>query len=264
MRSKQTRHKGSAKRPVIRVEAGIATSTEDYLAEEVPVAMHFNGTPYAVMMTTPADLEDFAYGFALTERGLAKVDDVEVSESLEGIVIDIRGDVRDTRSPRDMPGRSGCGICGSRELEDIVRHPEPVGEGISIHATTVERALEELRDRQPINTVTGSVHAAAWIDAQGTVILVREDVGRHNALDKLIGAMRCGGVDPTLGFAVITSRASYEMVTKAATAGIAIVAAISAPTALAVHLADACNVTLLGFARPGRFVMYAHERRVRC
>jgi FdhD protein len=161
-----------------------------------------------------------------------------------------------------MPGRSGCGICGSRTLEEVVRHPATVGEGIRIDSATLERALASLRDSQPINAMTGSVHAAAWASEDGTIVKVREDVGRHNALDKLIGAMLREGIDPQRGFAVITSRASYEMVTKAATAGISLLAAISAPTALAVHLARDCGVTLVGFARPGRHVIYTHPQRM--
>nr|WP_255494653.1 formate dehydrogenase accessory sulfurtransferase FdhD [Luteibacter sp. Sphag1AF] len=238
------------------------STAEDHLAEEVPVAMHFNGQPYAVMMATPDDLEDFAHGFALTERGIARVDNVHVSETLEGIFVDVQSDAPPPMVTREMPGRSGCGICGHRELEDVVRHPVQVTGGGPVTPIMIERALEELRARQPINGVTGSVHAAAWADRHGEIRRVREDVGRHNALDKLIGSLRRDKVDLTSGFALITSRASYEMVTKAAVAGITILAAISAPTALAVHLARSCELTLLGFVRPGRFVVYSDKGRV--
>lgn len=275
---------GSATRPVIRFERGRRSEDDDRLAEEVPVAMHFDGEPFAVMMTTPADLEDFARGFALTE---GKVDtmldiaDIDVREVLEGIVVDVRtcgsrfsGEGHPPRSTaiaggagsqtkRELPGRSGCGICGSRELEDVVRHPSPVAAGPTVGTDAIERALESLRSRQPINAFTGSVHAAAWASPDGTIVDVREDVGRHNALDKLIGAMLVARTDPHDGFLVITSRASYEMVTKAAIAGMTIVVAISAPTALAVHLAMDCGVTLLGFARPGRFNIYSGPERIR-
>ncbi|SKB31672.1 FdhD protein [Luteibacter sp. 22Crub2.1] len=259
---------GCATRPVLRYERGQATEDDDRLAEEVPVAMHFDGQPFAVMMATPCDLEDFARGFALTEGRVASIDDivsVEVSEVLEGITVDVRtvGATRagDTRRG-ELPGRSGCGICGSRELEDVVRHPGPVGSGPTVTPAAIEHALELLRASQPINAFTGSVHAAAWALPDGTLIHVREDVGRHNALDKLIGVLLTSRVDTNKGFVAITSRASYEMVTKAAVAGITVVVAISAPTALAVHLAADCGVTLVGFARPGRFNVYTHPQRI--
>lgn len=264
---------GSATRPVLRYERGQATEDDDRLAEEVPVAMHFNGRPFAVMMATPCDLEDFARGFALTEGKVASVDDVvsvEVREVFEGITVDVRtvGDAPAGASPAgdtrrgELPGRSGCGICGSRELEDVVRHPDPVGPGPTVTPAAIEHALEVLRSSQPVNAFTGSVHAAGWALPDGTLITVREDVGRHNALDKLIGALLASRVDTGNGFVVITSRASYEMVTKAAVAGITVVVAISAPTALAVHLATDCGVTLVGFARPGRFNVYSRPQRI--
>jgi FdhD protein len=310
--------RGTATRPVLRVERGVATSDDDRLAEEVPVAMHVDGEPFAVMMATPIDLEDFARGFALTEGrvvSIAEIERIDVQEVLEGITVNIRttktcrsrlddnpatdetcrsrfsGDGSSPEAspktsperpagpariadepgshtgpgrhlPRQLPGRSGCGICGSRELEDVVRHPEPVGTGPTIGVDAIERALESLRAAQPINAFTGSVHAAAWALPDGAIVCVREDVGRHNALDKLIGAMSTAHIDADDGFVVITSRASYEMVTKAAIAGMTIVVAISAPTALAVHLASDCGVTLIGFARPGRFNVYSRPQRV--
>jgi FdhD protein len=276
---------------VLRYERGLATEDDDRLAEEVPVAMHFDGQPFAVMMATPCDLEDFARGFAVTEGKVASIDDivsVEVREVLEGITVDVRtvgspspaelaptradaptpanvsvgaSPAGDTRG-RELPGRSGCGICGSRELEDVVRRPNPVGAGPTITPAAIEHALEVLRASQPINAFTGSVHAAGWALPDGTLIHVREDVGRHNALDKLIGTLLTSRVDTAQGFVVITSRASYEMVTKAAVAGITVVVAISAPTALAVHLAADCGVTLVGFARPGRFNVYTRPQRI--
>ena len=246
---------------------GIARTDTDLLAEEVPVAVHYDGQPFAVMMASPADLQDFAYGFSLTE-GRAVPDDivtVEQREVLEGILLDIR-----TRNPaasdalaeRLLPGRSGCGICGTRLLEEVVKHPASVADGVVIDTASLEFALATLQERQPLNKATGATHAAAWATADGALVLVREDVGRHNALDKLIGAMLRDKIDPQAGFAVVTSRASYEMVTKAAVAGIGLLAAISAPTALAVDLARDCGLTLVGFARPGRQVVYSHPHRL--
>ena len=261
--------RGVARRAVLQVRAGIAEPKQDLVAEEVPVGVHYDGVPFAVMMASPGDLEDFAYGFSLTERRIFSGDIVEVErrEVLEGIVLDIR-----TRVPRQdltsgsarvLPGRSGCGICGNRVLEDVVKQPAAVADGVIVAAQALEAALAALQDRQPLNAATGAIHAAAWCDAAGTLLAVREDVGRHNALDKLIGAMLREGMDPTLGFALVTSRASYEMVTKAAIAGIPLLAAISAPTALAIDLAQSCGLTLAGFVRPGRYVVYSHPWRLR-
>lgn len=258
---------GHARRPVTQMRAGIAQPASDLLAEEVPVAVHYDGEPFAVMMVSPGDLQDFAYGFSLTEgrANPADIVDIEVRAVLEGLLLDIR-----TRNPapsgaapeRSLPGRSGCGICGNRELEEVVKRPGPVGDGVAIEVAALEAALAALQDRQPLNTATGATHAAAWASPDGTLILVREDVGRHNALDKLIGAMARGEVDAGLGFALVTSRASYEMVTKAAVAGIGLLAAISAPTVLAVDLARDCGLTLVGFVRPGRQVIYSHPHRL--
>ncbi len=271
MKADAQKANGSAKRAVLRVERGVATSAEDWLAEEVPIAVHIDGAPFAVMMATPDDLEDFAYGFALSEGLVIHRDairEVTIREVLEGVELNIATVVprsKAERGPgeRSLPGRSGCGICGSRELEDVVRHPRQVAGGPTVEIKALERALAMLGERQPVNALTGAVHAAAWADPYGDVVLVREDVGRHNALDKLIGAMLRKETDPLKGFLAITSRASYEMVTKAATAGISLMAAISAPTALAVHLARDCGVTLVGFARPGRHVIYTHPERMR-
>ncbi|KAF1003594.1 MAG: Sulfur carrier protein FdhD [Luteibacter sp.] len=260
---------GCATRTMWRFEDGHGEEAVDRLAEEVPVAIHVDGDAFAVMMASPMDIEDFARGFALTESLVSSMDDIvgiAVDEFLEGIVVHLttaEGAPASKKNARQIPGRSGCGICGTRELEDVVRQPPRIDGGPTITAVTIQRALDALRSRQPVNAFTGSVHAAAWVRDDGGIVLVREDVGRHNALDKLIGAMAVAGIDASGGFALITSRASYEMVTKAATAGIAMVVAISAPTALAVQLANSCGVTLAGFARPGRFNVYSWPERIR-
>jgi len=262
------RIEGVGQREVVDVTGDVATVRQDLLAEEVPLAIHCNSEPLAVMMVSPCDLEDFAHGFALTELGITAGDlvSVDVQRLLEGIQLDLR-----TRHPlparaadqqRWLPGRSGCGICGNRHLEDVIKRPEVVGQGRFIASSALEVALVGLEQRQPLNAATGAVHAAAWARADGKVVLLREDVGRHNALDKLIGAMRQEGIDPASGFALITSRASYEMVAKAAIAGIPLLAAMSAPTALAVDLANGCGMTLVGFMRPGRHVVYGHPERM--
>ena len=255
------RGRGTADRDVVQVEAGIARPLRDQLAEEVPVAVHLDGAPFAVMMLSPGDLEDFAYGFALTERGLVPADiaAVQVHARLEGIELDIRTrhPARAPPAPRSLPARSGCGICGSRHLEDVIAVPAAVGPGAALSRDALEAALQALHQSTPLNAATGALHAAAWCDASGALVRVREDVGRHNALDKLLGALLRDDLDRAAGFALVTSRASYEMVTKAARAGITTLVAMSAPTALAVDLAKACGLTLVGFARPGRHVVYA-------
>jgi len=260
---------GLARRDVVEIRNGAATPLQDQLAEEVPLAIHLNGEPLAVMMASPIDLVDFAHGFALTELGIAigGLFSVEVQVLIEGIQLDLHTPERlPRRSAEDearwLPGRSGCGICGHRRLEDVIKQPDPVGQGASIDADALERALQMLEARQPLNAATGAIHAAAWADRDGRVRLVREDVGRHNALDKLIGAMGRAGMDPSNGFALITSRASYEMVAKAAASGMSLLAAISAPTALAVDLARGCGMTLVGFTRAGRHVVYSHPQRL--
>jgi FdhD protein len=262
---------GYVTRRVDRYRHGEHEQTSDAITEEVPVAMVYNDVPFAVMMVTPLDLEDFALGFSLSEGLVAKPEElqsIEVRPRLEGIELAMRvsTDTVEQRAgnsgERLLPGRSGCGLCGARMLEDAVRHPLPVGKGPRIEATALERALDNLHTMQPVNSATGSVHAAAWVDVDGKIMLVREDVGRHNALDKLIGAMVKAHIDPQQGFLLVTSRASYEMVTKAARAGITLMAAISAPTALAIYLAESTHVTLVGFARPGSYVVYTHPQRL--
>ncbi len=263
---------GYARRTVERFRRGCVEQTSDVIAEEVPVAMVYNGVPFAVMLLTPLDLEDFALGFSLSEglvRNADEFESIQVQPRLEGIELAIEisklalDRQTDMYQQRLLPGRSGCGLCGVRTLEEAVRHPKPVGEGPHIEADTLQRALTALRAAQPINLVTGSVHAAAWVDTRGRIVLIREDVGRHNALDKLIGAMLRARINPESGFLVITSRASYEMVTKAAVAGITLMAAISAPTALAIHLARDSGISLIGFARTNSHVVYTHPQRLR-
>ncbi len=233
--------------------------------------MLYNGVGFAVMMATPHDMEDFALGFSLSE-GLvtapAQLLQVDVQTLLEGMQLSMTVDAEAHgahlahQHERLLPGRSGCGICGTRELEQAIRHSPPVGTGITVTRGALERALSQLQSQQPMNGATGAVHAAAWADREGSILLVREDVGRHNALDKLIGAIHRTGIDPQTGMALVTSRASYEMVTKASSAGIALLAAISAPTALAIELARSAGITLIGFARPGSHNVYTHPHRL--
>jgi FdhD protein len=260
---------GAVRRPIERLRNGRIEHEDDWIAAEIPIALHYNGQPHVVMMATPADLEDFALGFSLSEAIIAARDELEsldVRTLLEGIEISARIPAARAQAvatrQRNLTGRSSCGLCGTQELEDVVRHPQQVSEGPRIDGSILHRALAALGAAQPLNAITGATHAAAWADKQGDIVLVREDVGRHNALDKLIGAIAKAGIDPQQGFLVLTSRASYEMVQKAATIGITLMAAISAPTALAIHLAESTGVTLIGFARRDGHVIYANPQRI--
>jgi FdhD protein len=222
-----------------------AARKEWHLAEEVPVNLAYNGRPHVVMMATPEDLEDFAVGFSLSEGVLTSakiVRGITVEHVKGGIMVDVatasRAEVVRERQARSLEGRSGCGLCGMQRLDQVVRNVQPVHAGFEISTDAIACAFESLPERQKMNRLNHSVHAAAWADAQGEILLIREDVGRHNALDKLIGALSREGVDPTMGFCVMTSRCSFELVQKSAAIGIPYLATVSAPTALALDLAE--------------------------
>lgn len=260
---------GCVHRRVARFHEGSIEQAEDWIASEVPIALSYNGEAHVVMLATPMDLQDFALGFSLSEAIIAapnELEAIEIHERIEGIEIAMRipGPRADAIAARqrNLSGRSSCGLCGSQKLEDVVRHPGVVTSKFCTTPAVLHRALHSLEAAQPLNLRTGATHAAAWVNAQGALLCVREDVGRHNALDKLIGAMTRERFDVTQGFLILTSRASYEMVQKAATIGISLVAAISAPTALAIYLADSCGVTLIGFARDCGHVIYTHPHRI--
>jgi FdhD protein len=244
-------------------------SAFDAVAAEVPVALAYNDVPFAVMMATPEDLADFALGFSLSEDIVAGPDELRIESiaaHLEGVSIALRIPERRAASlagrRRNLEGRSGCGICGSDSIEAVLRPPPPVPAGRTLQMAALATALAGLQARQPLNALTGATHAAAFADPAGELRLAREDVGRHNALDKLIGAMARQGLAPESGFALVTSRASYEMVLKAARAGFPLLAAISAPTALAIALAEHAGLTLIGFARASGHVIYSHPHRL--
>src|SRR5450830_1874557 len=242
----------------------------DVVAEEVPVALEYNGISHAVMMATPADLEDFALGFSLTEGIIASASELyecEVVMAAEGMQVQMRiaterfAVLKEKR--RNLTGRTGCGLCGAETLEQAVRHPAAVhADALRFSAETLHVALEAMQAQQELQKQTGATHAAAWLGRDGNIKLVREDVGRHNALDKLIGALAEDKQDFSSGAVIITSRASYEMVQKAATVGIGFIAAISAPTALAIRLAKETDVTLIGFVRGQGHVVYAGPHRL--
>lgn len=242
---------------------------EDRVAEEVPVAMVYNGISHAVMLATPADLEAFGLGFSLTEGIIAdrsELYDLEIVVRQEGIELQMAiaqerfAALKEKR--RSMAGRTGCGLCGAENLQHVVRHPAPVGAGCRITPQCLHTAFRAIGARQRLQADTGAVHAAGWATATGEIVHVCEDVGRHNALDKLIGMLANQRVDVSQGFAVVTSRASYEMVQKSSLFGIALLAAISAPTRLAVSLADEVGLTLIGFTRNDSHVVYANPQRI--
>jgi FdhD protein len=221
------------------------------------------------MLATPADLEDYAVGFTLSEGLVAHPDEirgVEVTCGEESAEVRITvawerfSALLDRR--RNLTGRSGCGLCGQETVEAAVREVKSVGPGARLTAAELHEAIAQLAQLQPINARTGSVHAAAWLLPGKGIQLVREDVGRHNALDKTIGALVRSGVDPAGGALLLTSRASFEMVQKSAAVGVAFVAAFSAPTAFAVRLAERAGLTLVAFAREHQHVVYAHPWRL--
>jgi FdhD protein len=239
------------------------------VAEEVAVSLNYNGLAYAVMMTSPGDFEDFVLGFSLTEGVIdrpAQLDRLEIVPLDEGILLRIEIDPacvqRVEAQRRRLAGRTACGLCGAESIEQALRHPSALDAGLCVSHAALHFAFDLLSRRQTLNALTGAVHAAAWANPEGELELVREDVGRHNALDKLIGALSRSGQRPQEGFALVTSRASFEMAQKAAMARIPILAAISAPTALAIRLADAAGLTLVGFAREQRHNVYSHPERL--
>lgn len=261
---------GTRQAQVLRWRDAQRSEVMDWLADEIPVALEFNGISHAVMLATPADLEDFALGFALSEGILERPEDLrdcETHASAEGLTVRIEVSSRSFARLKDrrrtLAGRTGCGICGTESLAQVLRDvPSVQGAALRIHAAAVDRAMQGMRARQLLGEATGATHGAAWCAADGEVILVREDVGRHNALDKLIGAMVRVGVDVEAGFIAVTSRASVEMVQKAATAGAPLLAAVSAPTFLALDAAQKAGMTLVGLARQGNLVAYAHAQRL--
>jgi len=259
-----------ARRSVYQVHRGGGLDVQDSLAEEVPVALEYNGVAHAVLLATPLDLDLFALGFSLSEGivgSAADVYDIEIAQTPNGITVHLTvssaafAAMKARR--RQLAGRTGCGLCGIEQLEQMIRPLPKAGPLPSLTAGSIRRAVGLLADYQPIAKLTGATHAAAWCSADGQLDLIFEDVGRHNALDKLIGALARRDLTARHGFALITSRASVEMVQKAATAGISALVAISAPTALAVRTADACGMVLIGFARADRLVVYSNTSLVK-
>ncbi|MEZ2328292.1 formate dehydrogenase accessory sulfurtransferase FdhD [Mesorhizobium sp. RCC_202] len=238
--------------------------------EETPVAFSFAGTTHAVMMASPADFEDFALGFSLTEGIIAKPDEIEAIEVEDhGAGIDIQIRLKDQANTRfearrrRLAGPVGCGLCGIESIEEAMRSVDAVGASkLTLGADDIASAVRLLSKVQPLHAETGAVHAAGFYVPGKGIVMAREDVGRHNALDKLAGALAKAGIDGATGAVVVTSRVSVEMVQKTAAIGAAMIMAVSAPTALAIRTADAAGMTLVALVRGDDFDVFTHPERV--
>lgn len=255
---------------VLRVRDGEQTIAMDVIAVEVPVALEYNGISHVVMLASPANLENFALGFSLSEGIIQQASELyacEVEATAAGwlVHLEIAAErfmlLKERR--RNLAGRTGCGLCGTESLEQVTRCKSVVSHRHHFTEAAILNGMHAMQNMQPMQKQSGATHAAAWMTAQGQIECVREDVGRHNALDKLIGVMADQKQDFTAGVLLITSRASYEMVQKAAIMNVGVIAAISAPTSFAVELAEQTEVTLMGFMRDQSYVVYTHADRVR-
>lgn len=251
-------------RRAVQWRADGSTAIERATPHEAAIGISFNGRPHTVLMGTPADLEDLAAGFAVTEGVMAfgDIEAVAVEEAEQGFLADVRGRAGKAR-PRSLEGRSSCGLCGVQRLADAMRPVPTVGEGFGLTHEAVQRAVDELGGRQALGRETRATHAAAFADAAGRILEVREDVGRHNALDKLAGALLRGGADPGDGFIVVTSRCSFEMVEKAARIGCPMIVAVSAPTDLAIAKAEEAGMTLIALARADGHTVFTRPDRLK-
>lgn len=260
---------GARRVPVLRWREHRLCELDDWVSEEVPVALEFNGISHAVMLATPCDLEDFALGFGISEGIFASAADLygcDVVQSSLGTTVrmEVSSSSFNTlkHRRRTLAGRTGCGVCGVESLAQVCRAIPAITSERHFQGQAIVQAMRSMRAQQSLNKLTGSMHAAAWCNADGEAVVLREDVGRHNALDKLIGALASAGLASEKGFIAVTSRASIEMVQKAATAGVPLMAAISAPTQLAVTTAQLAGMTLAGLVRQDDLVLYAHPQRV--
>lgn len=250
---------------VLRHREDSLLACQDAVAEEFPVALVYNGISHAVMMVTPCDLEEFAIGFTLSEgivSGRSEIHDLEVLFHADAAEVQLTiaqvAFIKLKAHRRTLTGRTGCGVCGTESLQllDLVPEKVDVTQAFELNHHLVQCILATLPQHQPLMAATGCAHAAAWCTAAGEIVQVFEDVGRHNAMDKLLGWMALQEIDPSRGLIFLTSRASYELVRKAARRNIPVLATISAPTALAIRIARAAGIRLLSFCRPNGFVEY--------
>ncbi|MCP1693322.1 FdhD protein [Citrobacter farmeri] len=241
----------------------------DEVAEEVPVALVYNGISHVVMMASPKDLEHFAVGFSLSEGIIdspREIYGMDVVPSCNGLEVQIELSSRRfmglKERRRALAGRTGCGVCGVEQLNDIGKPVQPLPFTQTFNLARLDQALRHLKDFQPVGQLTGCTHAAAWVMPSGELAGGHEDVGRHVALDKLLGRRAAQGESWLPGAALVSSRASYEMVQKSAMCGVEILFAVSAATTLAVEVAERCNLTLVGFCKPGKATIYTHPQRL--
>jgi FdhD protein len=259
----------SASRVLLRIGDDGASAGSAIVAEEVPIALVYNGRPYVVVMGTPADLEDLAFGFSRTESVVddsSQIERVDVVRASHGIELQIQipaaNAARLEERARALVARTGCGLCGVETINDALRVPLALSSRFATTSDALWRASAELSHQQTLNNETNTVHAAGWARADGSLQIVREDVGRHNALDKVLGALARAGTNAADGFIIVTSRASYEMIQKAATSGVELIAAISRPTGLAIRFAEAAEMTLVGLLRGRSANVYCHPERI--
>jgi len=241
----------------------------DSVASEIAVAMVYNGVSHAVMMASPTDLEVFALGFSFTEGIIERMDDIyEISTNKldQGIEVSLQISspcfARLKEKRRSLTGRTGCGICGAESLQNIRLPTSSLSSEFTVSHGAIDKATRNLNEHQPLQDLTGAVHAACWCSLEGELVELYEDVGRHNALDKLIGSLWQQDRLGEQGFLLISSRASYEIIQKSVLASIGIIVAISAPTSFAIEIANEANVTLVGFSREGRHVAYSNLDRL--
>jgi len=260
---------GSIQTTARRLTPAGAELRDEVVAQEVAVALVYNGVSHAVMMATPCDLEDFARGFTLTEHLVEKpseIYDIEVEPKGRGIEVNLEIATQRMLAlqerRRTLAGRTGCGLCGVDSLEAALRPVPATRATATVKRAAIARAMAALPPEQRINRDNGATHAAGWATLDGTLVTVREDVGRHNALDKLAGAIAKLGKLGDPGFVVVTSRCSYEMVQKAAAIDAAAIAAVSAPTSLAIETAEQAGLALVAFVRDNRLTVYAHGERI--
>ena len=240
----------------------------DVLAAEVPVALVYNGISHVVMMATPKDLEHFAFGFSLSEgviENRTEIFGIDIIPTCHGIEVQIELSSRRFMALKErrraLAGRTGCGVCGVEQLTDIGKPIQPLPFTQTMDLAAVDQALRQLTLYQPVGLMTGCTHAAAWMNSEGCLLGGYEDIGRHVALDKLLGS-RSDNPGWKSGATLVSSRASYEMVQKSAMCGVEILFAVSAATTLAVEVAQRCNLTLVGFCRTGKATVYTHPQRL--
>lgn len=268
LQSAQRSSKGHTERLVYRQlrEASALMSESDLLATEIPIALQYNGISHAVLLATPCDLIDLAYGFSFTEgiiRSASDIYDVKIQTDDQGILLDIEiasaclHQLKTRR--RQLAGRTGCGLCGLESLNEVRRElPPVVPPAHPFEASAIFHALDQLKSQQPLHQITGATHAAGWADLNGNLQWIREDVGRHNALDKLIGHLLRSNTMHNEGMTVISSRASFEMVQKTAAFSCSVLIAVSAPTSYAVKVAEELGIMLVAFGRERKFSAYSH------